>query len=250
MKILTILTPTLFNSKFSDNKLLSDTYIEPLSHQKALETGSFTNFEVKHREKRFILKQFKDVKLGQAWNELKGDKVVSYTIARDFTQYLAVQLMWVTLHLLIWKGPALKLVDIFNREDAILEKEFINNVDMSKITNFFMNPQTVARNMIVCTSFFLITSTFWFLPSLLWKKSLLLPNSKEDSLTDLSDKVTSSEERVSGIVSAIADSGTADIYNRLFCPTCIVQIVFINTMLFAAQMIFWSTVTFLPNAAG
>ena len=68
-------------------------------------------------------------------------------------QYLAVQLMWVTLHLFMWKGPATQLVDIFKREDAVLEKDFSPNVDLSKITTFFMNPQTVARNLLVCTSF-------------------------------------------------------------------------------------------------
>ena len=40
----------------------------------------------RHREKRFIFSQFKDVKFGDVWNEAKSDKVVSYTIARDLTQ--------------------------------------------------------------------------------------------------------------------------------------------------------------------
>ena len=48
--------------------------------------------------------------------------------------------------------------------------------------------------------------------------------------------MASSEERVSGIVSALADSGVADIYNRVLCPTCIVQIIFINTMLVGIEL--------------
>ena len=157
--------------------------------------------------------------------------------------------MWVSLHLLLWKGPATQLVDIVTREDDIREKDFTENVDLSKITTFFTNPQTVARNLLVCTSFvriffprfliiyflpfcsyfkFLITSTFWFLPSLMWKSS---STSKTDSLVDITDKVDTAEERVSGIVSAIANRGVADIYNRVLCPTCVVQIIFINTML-------------------
>jgi len=67
-------------------------------------------------------------------------------------------------------------------------------------------------------------------------------------MESLADTVLGADERVSGIVSALADRGMADIYNRVLCPTCIVQIIFINTMLFTAQMIFWSTITFLPNA--
>jgi len=198
-----------------------------------------------HREKRAVFNQFKEVKLGDVWNEAKSEKVVSYTIARDITQYLAVQLMWVSLHLLLWKGPATQLVDIVTREDDIREKDFTENVDLSKITTFFTNPQTVARNLLVCTSFFLITSTFWFLPSLMWKSS---STSKADSLVDITETVYTAEERVSGIVSAIANRGVADIYNRVLCPTCVVQIIFINTMLITAQLIFWSVITFLPNA--
>ena len=79
---------------------------------------------------------------------------------------------------------------------------------------------------------FLITSTFWFLPSLLWKKSLIQSISKDDSQEFLSTEVMdTSEERIGGIVSALANTGLADIYNRVLCPTCIVQIIFINTML-------------------
>ena len=120
----------------------------------------------RHREKRFIFSQFKDVKFVDVWNEAKSDKVVSYTIARDLTQvnsswfqllrnqwylqYLAVQIMWITLHLLIWKGPATQLI---GKEDSLVDKTFEENVDLSKIALFFMTPQTVARNLLVCTSF-------------------------------------------------------------------------------------------------
>ena len=79
---------------------------------------------------------------------------------------------------------------------------------------------------------FLITSTFWFLPSLLWKKSLIQSISKNDSQEALTtEAVDTSEEKIGGIVSALANTGLADTYNRVLCPTCIVQIIFINTML-------------------
>ena len=38
------------------------------------------------------------------------------------------------------------------------------------------------------------------------------------------------EERLGGVVTALVDSGLGDIYNRVLCPTCILQIVIINTM--------------------
>ena len=162
--------------------------------------------------------------------------------------------MWITMHLLIWKGPA---TQIAGKDDDLKEKDFTQNVDMSKIATFFMNPQTVARNMLVCTSFvwifvvkfvpslllmfqFLITSTFWFLPSLLWKKTLFLPSEKEYFLSSPSEE--DAEERISGIVSAIANSGMEDIYNRLLCPTCIVQIIFINTMLVCRTIVIFNVI--------
>ena len=86
MKILTILTSTLCNTKISDGKIISDEYLQPFNHLRILGNEDYNNYEAKHREKRFIFKQFKNVKLGEVWNELKGNKVVSYTIARDFTQ--------------------------------------------------------------------------------------------------------------------------------------------------------------------
>ena len=77
----------------------------------------------------------------------------------------------------------------------------------------------------------------------------------------------------SGVVTALVTAGPADLYNRVLCPTCILQIIAINTLLvrynlltlqfplktilcqyiwfffqFSAQLLFWSTVTLLPNA--
>ena len=75
-----------------------------------------------------------------------------------------------------------------------------------------------------------MTFLFWFLPSLLWKKSLLSDQSREVRLVELSEDLHSAEERVSGIYQSLVESGGADIYNRVLCPTCIAQIVTINTM--------------------
>ena len=55
---------------------------------------------------------------------------------------------------------------------------------------------------------------------------------------DTLSSVTQAEDRVSGIVTALVDSGAGDIYNRLLCPTCIVQIIIINTMIVRKFFIF------------
>ena len=87
----------------------------------------------------------------------------------------------------------------------------------------------------------MITASFWFLPSLLWKKTHLMgfpiPGSQpserlEVDVVRLSQgaEQAEAEERLGGVVTALVDSGLGDIYNRVLCPTCILQIVIINTM--------------------
>jgi len=57
------------------------------------------------------------------------------------------------------------------------------------------------------------------------------------------------DEKTIGVVASVVERGPADIYNRLLCPTCVLQIIAINTLLFSAQLLFWCVVTVLPNAA-
>ena len=100
---------------------------------------------------------------------------------------------------------------------------------------------------------FMITASFWYLPSLLWQKSHILgivpipgahPRVGHD-LDTLADHVghavhldyvdhavhtDHAQDRVAGIVTSLVDSGMGDIYNRVLCPTCIAQIIIINTM--------------------
>ena len=84
----------------------------------------------------------------------------------------------------------------------------------------------------------MITATFWLLPSLFWKKSHLLglpiPGSQPSERLEVGEvglsHVAQAEERLGGVVTALVDSGVGDIYNRVLCPTCIMQIVIINTM--------------------
>ena len=112
-----------------------------------------------------------------------------------------------------------------------------------------------------------MTSVFWFLPSLLWKKSSLFGVPIPGSQSGEEERLEELSERVGGVLTSLADSGPADLYNRLLCPTCIVQIVLCNTLVvsltqhshsqsqltptsryfqYLAQMIFWSTISLLP----
>ena len=81
MKIWYIVTPTLLNFQLFQIKTIKGSLVAP-SNDLLL----YENFLPRHMGKRSIFKQFKNVKLSDVWNEAKGEKVVSYTIARDFTQ--------------------------------------------------------------------------------------------------------------------------------------------------------------------
>ena len=98
---------------------------------------------------------FKSVELQAVWDELQSRKVVSFSVVRDSTQFLVVQAAWLLAGLLLWRGPAVTrrpLVTGEQRLDQLEDKVFTEAVDMGKLNNFFMNPQHVTRNLIVCGS--------------------------------------------------------------------------------------------------
>ena len=75
-----------------------------------------------------------------------------------------------------------------------------------------------------------MTFVFWFLPSLLWKKSTLFGVPIPGAKSGEEERLEVLSERVGGVLQSLADSGPADVYNRVLCPTCIVQIVICNTL--------------------
>ncbi|XP_023325334.1 uncharacterized protein LOC111699030 [Eurytemora carolleeae] len=67
--------------------------------------------EPKSRGKRSIwdfplLEQFKDVYLKDVLEELKSTKTVTYIFTRDTTVFLLINVIWISLHFLLWKGQA------------------------------------------------------------------------------------------------------------------------------------------------
>merc|ERR1712113_1161190 len=158
------------------------------------------------RSKRFS--QFKTVRLGEVWNDLKSDKVVSYTLTRDLTVFLFVQMLWISLHLIFWNGSIVE-----NRRTGLLgfDSDTDRRVDLAKIENFFINPKTVSRNLMVCTGFFLLTASFWLIPSFLWKSSLSSEREDNQDVNSLAfDNVVNGvntqpdlQEKTSGVVSAL-----------------------------------------------
>ena len=70
--------------------------------------------------------------------------------------------MWVLAGLMLWKGPLVNKVDERTGEDVIdfMDDRFAAEaVDLNKINNFFTNPQTVTRNLVVCATLVLISSS-------------------------------------------------------------------------------------------
>ena len=81
MKIWYIVTPTLLHFQLLESKTIRGSPVGTFN-QKLV----FDDFLPRHIERRSVFKPFKNVKLSDVWNEAKSEKVVSYTIARDFTQ--------------------------------------------------------------------------------------------------------------------------------------------------------------------
>ena len=98
---------------------------------------------------------FKSVELQAVWDELQSRKVVSFSVVRDSTQFLVVQAAWLLAGLLLWRGPAVTRRDLVTGEQSVElleDKVFTEGVDVGKLNNFFMNPQHVTRNLVVCAS--------------------------------------------------------------------------------------------------
>ena len=102
-----------------------------------------------------MIGNFKSVELQAVWNELQSRKVVSFSVVRDSTQFLVVQAAWLLAGLLLWRGPAVTRRDLITGEERVElleDKVFTETVDVGKLNNFFMNPQHVTRNLVVCAS--------------------------------------------------------------------------------------------------
>ena len=94
----------------------------------------------------------------EVWQELRSRQTVSFSVVRDTAQFLVVNLAWITAGLLLWRGPAVTREVHRSGEEEGEEVIFLhdrlssNTVDISRLNNFFMNPNKVARNLYVCTS--------------------------------------------------------------------------------------------------
>ena len=102
-----------------------------------------------------MIGNFKSVELQAVWDELQSRKVVSFSVVRDSTQFFVVQAAWLLAGLLLWRGPAVTRRDLITGEERVElleDKVFTETVDVSKLNNFFMNPQHVTRNLVVCAS--------------------------------------------------------------------------------------------------
>ena len=99
--------------------------------------------------------QFREVNLQSVWEDVQSRKTVSFSVVRDTAQFLVVNLAWITASLLLWRGP--KVTE--NRRagetetlDSLQDRTYYDVIDTSRLSNFFMNPSKVARNLFVCSS--------------------------------------------------------------------------------------------------
>ena len=94
------------------------------------------------------------------WDDLRSRQTVTFSVVRDTAQFILVNLAWLTAGLLLWRGPALTMHQREEEEEEVKEVTFLQDrlstsiqaIEFSRLNNFFMNPNKVARNMLVCSS--------------------------------------------------------------------------------------------------
>ena len=119
---------------------------------------------------------------------------------------------------------------------------------------------------------FLLTASFWLIPSFFWKSSLASEREEDQEVNsqalnnlvnaantqpDLQEKTSGCLLNIllksrwdnirtvsnwkhfqnAGVVTALVTAGPADLYNRVLCPTCILQIIAINTLLVRCHLL-------------
>ena len=89
----------------------------------------------------------------------------------------------------------------------------LSELSSTKIWNFFTDPNTSTRNLLLNIGFAVGGHILWILPTFLG----ILPDSR-------------SEERVGGLPANLAGADPVALWNRLLCPQCILQIVGINSI--------------------
>ena len=93
----------------------------------------------------------------EVWDDLRSKQTVSFSVVRDTAQFLLINTAWITAGILLWRGPAVTREDITTgkegEEVTLLQDRLTTQpIDMSRLNNFFMNPNKVARNLFVSTS--------------------------------------------------------------------------------------------------
>ncbi|XP_023338750.1 uncharacterized protein LOC111709339, partial [Eurytemora carolleeae] len=209
---------------------------------------STTPEESKSRQKRGLwdlpwFEQWKQTTIQEILRRINKRNLVTYTLSRDTIAFLMINGCWLLLYALFWRGNSglQLLIDPFEltANDRLVSLEvFEDQVDLHSIINFFMTPTTVARNIGISTSIFLITVFLWLAPTLLYK---LFPAqtanermSEEDeyfeNLSRAQERLEEEMERTGGLIEVYRSTTIQDIYNRVLCPTCIARVLFINSL--------------------
>jgi len=197
-----------------------------------------------------LLPPYQGVDFAANFNKLKSAGDAAYFVVRDGITFLGVNLMWILIHSLIWDGEVSNLQDITasilspgqkvalsntspTSASSRLTLNSLSELNPTKMWNFFANPNTSTRNLFLNIGFALGGHILWILPTFL---GTLPENSR-------------SEERVGGLPANLASADPATLWNRLFCPQCVLQLVGINSINYFGKILFWtfmSSISDLP----
>jgi len=213
-----------------------------------------------------FLAPYVDVDLLENWNKLNTARNAVYFLVRDTITLTGVNLMWIVLHSIFWDGNAANREDI---KDSLLSPgvrirlkgnstdtdgnnrrrvdrpkdrvsvdavdtfvESFTNLSFVKFWNFFANPDTSTRNLFLNLGFASFTHLMFIIPT--YFGMIPLPP----------------VAKVHPEIQDVPLNEPLRLWNRLFCPQCVLHIVGVNTLVWIGKTLWWSFMSSIPDVVG
>jgi len=214
-----------------------------------------------------LLPPYYGVDYAANFNKLKSSGDAAYFVVRDSMVFLGVNLFWFVIHSIIWDGEVSNVQDItasllspgvevelsnpsrVSSASSRLTFDSLLELSPTKMWNFFANPNTSTRNLFLNIGFALGGHILWILPTFLGtlEEPQRRSGAGEAVVEDKNDLIVESEDRVGGLPSNLLSADPVALWNRLFCPQCILQIVGINSINYFGKLLFWIFMSSVPD---
>jgi len=208
-----------------------------------------------------------NVDLIENWNKLNTERNALYFLVRDTITLTGVNLMWIVLHSIFWDGNAANTEDVVDslltpgvkislkgnttdtsrdgsirRLDQAQDRvsldsvdtlvESFSNLSFQKFWNFFANTDTSTRNLFLNLGFASFSHLMFIIPTYFG----MIP--------------VPPIENVHPVIEDVPRNEPLRLWNRLFCPQCVLHIVGVNTLVWIGKTLWWSFMSSIPDVVG